>query len=253
MLAAALPACAGEEAACLSKDSVPEIADNAAHGWLSREEPAAVKARFTKLTRDLKKRWDGDTLVVSCAVGGGKPYEMSAATVEGGGSGVSAITGGKNYISDLAGRTGHTQAEAEALQSKYARLQGAYFRQVPNGTGSQANEDAVIIKRHEQKLGIGAAAAPAGVNADAKQRGAELKARMQAAQKRGDSKEMMRLMAEARKLAAPSAAGASAANAKSDKQLWSLLESAFPDLDKAAYRTRVTRLSCPCLQCQWPQ
>lgn len=91
------------------------------------------------------------------------------------------------------------------------------------------------------------------MTADAKQRGAELKVKLQAAQKRGDSKEMMRLMAEAQKLAAPSAADASAANAKNDKQLWALLESAFPDLEKAAYRTRITRLSCPCLQCQWPQ
>lgn len=91
------------------------------------------------------------------------------------------------------------------------------------------------------------------MSADAKERGAELKTRMQAAQKRGDRKEMMRLMTEARQLAAPSAAGAAATNAKTDKQMCVLLESAFPDLEKAAFRTRLTRLSSPCPQYQWPE
>lgn len=253
LVVASLPAHAQSDPACLSQDSVPEMADNPSHGWLSREAPEAVKARFEKRADNDKRHWDGDTLVISCAVGGPPAYDMPAVRVEGMGAGVSTATGDKAYYSDLARRTGHTQQEADVLYNKYAQLHGAYFRTVPDGRGSQASEETVILKRHEKQLGIEPPAAPSGPSGDSKQRGAELKKKMEAAKKRGDMNEMMRLAGEAQQLSAPAAAGAAAVMKKTDQQTWSLLESSFPELIQAAYRTRITRLTCPCLQCEWPQ
>ena len=252
LVVVALPVPAQAGPACLPQDSVPEIADNPSHGWLTHEGKDVVKAHFEKIAGNANRHWDGDTLIMACAVGGPPAYDMTAVTVEGGSGGEMADKYSRTYFSNLARNTGHTQQEADVLYNKYAQLHGTYYKQVPDGQGRKVNESDAILKRHEKKLGIQPPAAPASASGDKKQRAAELKKKIDAAKKRGDMNEVMRLAGEAQQMSAPMAAESAAITKQTDQQAWALYESAFPELVQAAFRTRISGFRCPCLQCDMP-
>lgn len=252
LLVIALPIRTQAGPACLPQDSVPEMADNPTHGWLTHESRDVMKAHFEKIAGNATKRWDGDTLIMSCAVGGPPAYDMTAVTVEGGKGGGMADMYTKTYFSNLAKNSGHTQQEADVLSNKYALLHGSRFREVTSGQGGKIGEDSAILKRHEKKLGIQPLAPPASATEDKKQRVAELKMKIDAAKKRGDMNEVKRLAGEAQLISAPVAAESVALTRQSDQQTWALLESAFPELVEAAFATRISGFRCPCLQCTLP-
>ena len=77
-----------------------------------------------------------------------------------------------------------------------------------------------------------------------------VKKKIEAAKKRGDMNELMRLAQEGQKMAAPEIAQAEKFQEKTDQQSWTLLESAYPELAEASYSTRVTFFNCPCLRCR---
>jgi hypothetical protein len=245
-----------EDPPCLPPGSVPELASNPSHGWLSKSGPAEVKRHLETIAG--KKPgdgtlWEGDTLKMSCAIQG-PAYQMTAATVTGGGPGPSAVTSGATDFQALAQRSGHTPQEADVLARRYQGLAGRYFRSVPDGQGGQVNEETLIVRRHEKALGITPpTASDMGDAGDLKARAQVIKQKIADAKKRGDTAEMMRLASEAQQLASPAMARAEAVQKRTDAQAWALLESALPELMDASYATRITVGGCPCLRCRMPE
>lgn len=236
---------------CLPLDSVP-VTPGTSGIWLTHEGGDAVKAHFWKLAGNARKRWDGASLIIACEIGGPPARDMTAVVVESGGANELTAKFTREYIANLAKNTGHSPQEADVLYNKYAQLSGARYRQVPDDKGGLTNESALIFKRHEKQLGIGAPAAPAQPPGDAKQRAAALKQKMKAAKKRGDMAEMMRLAAEAQDMSAPMAAQTMAVTKQTDQQVWALLQSASSDLAQAAFRTQISGVPGPCLRCTVP-
>jgi len=254
----ALPATlfAGEDPPCLDSGSTVMVqAGDVTKGWLTRESADAVKARLLRSATGDTKRWDEDTLIIGCAIGGGTAYEMSAATVTGSvrGDDAPAAKQLKTYINGLAARSGHTQKEADDIYADYAKLSG-FYRNVPDPEreGGWIGEDAVIQRRITKQLGaVNPAVAPLGSGND-QQRVAEFKAKVLAAQKKGDKQELLRLAQEAQKLPGQGAAAQGAQITRAtDEQAWQIMVAAYPELAKVCWPTRVTLLAGACLPCSW--
>lgn len=240
------PALAGTPS-CFGNDAVNDSPENYPPTYLSKSSADDVKRHFAKVAG--KGTWKGNTYVMPCGVQGPE-IEMSAASVDTGGAGAQTDAWNKQFFLDLAGKTGHTRQEADVLGGKYAKLAGAFFRHVPDGNGGTVTEETLILRRHEKKVGIAETEASAeGVSEDLEKRARALEAKLMAAQKRGDTAEMMRLAAEAQSLSTGANEKATKLVRKTDRQTWQLLESAYPELAEAAYRTRITILSCPCIRC----
>ena len=115
-------------------------------------------------------------------------------------------------------------------------------------------EQVVIIaaeeRRIEKRLGIVASPSISKKSEGGEQQRAELKKKIEAAKKRGDMNELMRLAQDGQKMAAPEIAQTEIFQKKTDQQSWTLLESAPPELAEASYPTRVTFYNCPCLRCK---
>ncbi len=256
LLALPLSTSAGEDPPCLNPGSTVMVqAGDVTKGWLTREGADAVKARLLQVATGEKKRWDGGTLVINCAIGGGTAYEMSAATVTGssGDDNAPATKQLKDYISGLAARSGHTQKEADDLYAGYAKLSG-FYRNVPDPEqeGGWIGEDALIQRRLTKQFGDPRPAMAAPDAGNAQQRAAEFKAKILAAQKKGDTQELMRLAQEAQKLPGQDmAAKGSQITRSTDEQAWAIMVAAYPELAKACWPTRVTMLAGACLPCSW--
>lgn len=253
-LATPLPALAQEDPPCLNPNNTILVkADDPSKGWLTRDGADVVKTRIWKVAGGARKRWDGGSLIINCSIGGGEAYEMTAVTVAGNGRDSSVAPLGKDFYSNLATRTGHTQQEADVLWGRYSKLSG-FYRIVPDpdGEGTWISEDALIQRRIVRQLG-GRGAGPASLagNANREQRVAELKKAIEAAKKRGDRAELMRLATEGQQLAAPQVAAANQVSKQTDQQAWKQLELAYPELAKAAWPTMVTRSSAACVRCSW--
>jgi hypothetical protein len=247
---------AGEDPPCLDQGSTVMVqAGDVTKGWLTRESADAVKARLLQSATGDKTHWDEDTLVISCAIGGGTAYEMSAATVTGSARGDDAPAAKqlKNYINSLAARSGHTQKEADDIYAGYSKLSG-FYRNVPDPEreGGWIGEDALIQRRIAKQFGdVKPTAAPRNSGND-QQRVAEFKAKVLAAQKKGDTQELLRLTQEAQKLPGQgTAAQGTQITRATDEQAWQIMVAAYPELAKVCWPTRVTRLAGACLPCSW--
>jgi hypothetical protein len=254
LLSSALPsvASASNEPACLPADVVP-VSDEYAQAWLSRSAPDEIRAHLAKLAPGA--RWEGETLSYTCMMEG-QPYRERGLTVSGAGAGVEATR--QVFYSRLAAASGHTSEEGEELARKYAALGAAYFRRVRDEKGRELDEDQLILRRHEQKLGIvRPTEADLGVDGKTKQdqkaRAAELKEKIKAAKARGDMAEVMRLAGEAQSMSAPMAEKAQKVQERTDRQTWDLFQSAYPDLAKAAFKTRIAFGQISCLPCRPPE
>ncbi len=250
----ALAGFAAEDSPCLNpNNSVPATVAQFKNEWLTKDGVDVVQGHFWKVSGNSKKHWEKDaegrdTLAIYCSIQGGGG-DMNAVMVEGKGRGVKEAEGGKFYFSNLASRTGHTQQEADVLYQKYSRL--GYFRSVsdPDHEGQEISEDRLINRRIEKQLGLGVQ--PISKKSEgSEQDKAELKRKITEAKKRGDMNALMRLAQEGQKMAAPDTARANDFGRRTDKQAWTLLESAYPELAEVTYTTRVTFQSCPCLQCK---
>lgn len=252
-LAAWLPICGWADPLCVPRGSVPELPDNPSHGWLTRQDADQTRAYLQQFATG-KSRWEGEALIVRCEMQGSEPTDMTVAHVKSAGETIPEIAFKKEYFTDLAQRTGHTPQEADVLFTKYAGLQGAYFKQIPDGSGGFISEGQAIFDRHKGQ----APAAPTAPSASERQSKAVqaevLKEKVKAAQTRGDMQEMMRLVAEAQQLNAPMMAQAERVNQGAADEQWRMLENAYGELAQAAYRTRVTpALATACLPCSWSE
>ena len=253
-LFASMGLCA-EDPPCLNpNNSVPATVAQYKNEWLTKDGVDVVKGHFWKVSGNSKKHWEKDTegrdtLVIYCSIQGGGS-DMDAVMVSGKGPGVKEAEGGKFYFSNLASRTGHTQQEADVLYEKYSGL--GYFRSVsdPDHEGQEISENGLIFRRIEKRLGLGVQPSVSKKSEGSEQALADLKMKIKEAKKRGDMNELMRLAQEGQKMAAPVIAQANDFSKRTDEQTWTLLENAYPELAEVTYATRVTYLSCPCLQCK---
>ncbi|MCX6568111.1 MAG: hypothetical protein NT147_03555, partial [Candidatus Aminicenantes bacterium] len=216
-------AAAQEDPPCLNpNNTVPATVAQYHNEWLTKDGADVVKEHLWKVAGNSKKRWERDaegrdTLVITCIIQGGGG-DMNAAMVEGKGSGAKEAEGGKSFFSSLAGRTGHTQQEADVLYQKHSTL--GYFRSVsdPDNEGQEVSEETLILRRIEKRLGIGASPSASNKSEGREQQIAELKKKIEAAKKRGDMNELMRLAQEGQKMAAPEIAQAEKFQEKTDQQ-----------------------------------
>jgi hypothetical protein len=243
---------------CLNPDNTILVkADDYSQGWLTRENVQVVKDRLWKAAGGTKKRWDGGTLVVPCAIGGGPGNEMNAVTVTGIGDGRPASLADTAVFSGLARRTGHTQQEADVLRIKYSKLSG--FRTIPDpdNEGQWVGEDELIRRHVARRLGRNPDDAPAApaVGANFEQRAAELKKKIDAAKARakktGDMSELMQLATEGQKLSSPIVEQSKKIMKASDAQAWEELEQAYPELAEASWPTVVVMGPGACIRCAW--
>ncbi|MHB8874878.1 MAG: hypothetical protein ACYC8T_14410 [Myxococcaceae bacterium] len=245
----ASPAQAGERPSCFAGEAVPEMPDKP-HNWLSKDSAADIRKHFEKLTGS--NRWEKGTLIMPCAVQG-EAHDRPAVTVEGAGEDPPPPGGLLPTFTVLAQNSGHTLKEAEALAKKYEQLRGSFYRYVPDERGQYVSESQLIHERHKKRLGIvepELTKVPADDRAAKKERAKALKVKIKAAKERGDIEEMMRLAGEAQNMSAPGVAMAKEVTATANKQGWALMESVYPDLMSARYRTRVVLGQCPCLTCK---
>ena len=232
---------------CVPAGSVQLHPESAREGWLSKLSVGEARQFVGKAAG--AGQWEGSTLYLMCAIQG-PAQRMKAVDVSGEGRGVLAA-GDRRSLLSLAKRTGHSQQEADVLAGKYERLAGALFRLVSDEEGSIVGEDEVILRKHKRR---------AGIDEDAESQGAEmseaeasaLEAKIEAAQARGDLKEVMRLAMQANAKAEPARALANQASAKLERATWQALESAYPELAQAAYRSIITFGANPCLRCTVP-
>lgn len=260
LLAAPLSAFAqADDPPCLNPDNTTLVkADDYSKGWLTRESVEVVRGRLMKVAGGTKKRWEGGTLVLNCAIGGGTGYEMNAVTVTGIGDGRPASQADTTFYSGLAARTGHTRQEADVLRIKYSKLSGLY-RTVPDpeNEGQWVGEDQLIRRRVARRLGRNPEDAPtaSAAGANIEQQTADLKKRIDAAKARakqtGDKSELMRLLTEGQKLAAPGVERSMKIMKATDAQAWEEMEQAYPELADASWPTLVVRQSAACIRCTW--
>ncbi len=234
---------------CVPAGSVQLHPQSAREGWLSKLGVGEARQFVGKAAG--AGQWEGTTLYLMCAIQG-PAQRMKAVDVSGEGRGVPAA-GDRRSLSGLARRTGHTQQEADVLAGKYERLAGALFRLVPDEEGSIVGEDEVILRKHKRRFGLDEAAeSQEGAVEMSEAPASALEAKIEAAQARGDLKEVMRLAMQANAAAEPAKAQAKQASAKIERALWQALESAYPELAQAAYRSIITFGANPCLRCTVP-
>ncbi len=247
------PVSAWSDPLCVPQASAPELPDNPSHGWLTRMGIDEAKAHIQQFASG-ESRWEGDALIVRCKMQGSGPTDMTVAHVDSAGPSLPGVGLDKQYFSNLAQRTGHTPQEADGLYNKYAGLQGAYFRQVPNGQGGFMNEGQAIFDRHKGQAPSAPAVPSAGERQSKEKQAKALEEKIKAAQARGDMQEMMRLAAEAQQINAPMMAQANRITQNADDEQWRMLEEAYGELVQAAYRTRVRPgLGAFCLRCAWAE
>lgn len=244
-----LPIPSSSDMLCAPAGSVMEIPDNYLHGWLSKLGPEEAKAYVEALVQGDGRHWENDTLIVKCKIETDEPVDISAARVEGAGPDMPAGNFDKDYFAGLASRTGHSQQEGDVLYQKYAGLKGAYYRQVPDGNGGMTSESSLIFNRHKRNIDPSGVEKAAGSQQDKQQQSEALKKKVLAAQAKGDMNEMMRLAAEIQKMNAPVMEQTAKLNQSADEQAWQMLEGAWGELSRAAYRSRITIFNSACLQC----
>jgi hypothetical protein len=256
LLSTALPsvvAAGSSQPACLPADVVPTHGDST-RDWLSRSSASEIRAHLGKAASG--GRWKGNELIVACIIEG-TPQPEVGLEVEDAGGGVEKVPRTMPF-SRLATASGHTSAEGEDLARRYASLGAAFYRYVRDEKGQELQEDALILRQHEKKLGItGPTEADLGLDGtskkDQKARAAELREKIKAAKARGDMAEVMRLAGEAQAQSAPLAEKAVKVQERTDRQTWDLLQSAHADLARAAFRTRISFTSSGCLPCRPPE
>ena len=243
-----------EDPPCLGPDAVRVRPDDPTSGWLTRESAQEVKRRFETLFGGIPHRWEGDTLVLTCDLMG-DTREYRCVTVAASGGLVEIARGGKAMFSDIAARSGHTQQEADVLARRYAHIEKAYYREVPNEEGGWISEDELIIRREKRALGISDDASGNFLDEGTEARGEALAKQIEAAQDRGDTEEVMRLALAAQPGNAHVAKQAAAATEKIYKEQWLLLERSIGPLTEAAYPTAVSKETpCPCSPpLRWPK
>jgi hypothetical protein len=249
ILTAFLPRIALSDPPCAPAGSVLEIPDNFLHGWLSKLGPDQAKAYVETLAQGEGKRWEGDTLIITCKVENEEPVDISAASVEGAGPDIPDGAFTKDYFAGLAARTGHSKQEADVLYKKYARLKGAFYRQVPDGNGSMVNESTAIFNRHKRDIDTSGVEKAAGSQQDKQKQAEALKKKILAAQAKGDMNEMMRLAAEVQQMNAPVMEQTAKMNRSADQQQWQMLEGAYAELAQVTYRSKITIFNGACLPC----
>jgi hypothetical protein len=243
------PAFGDDLPSCLPSGSVQLNPESPSDGWLSKASADEVRRYIGKVAG--AGQWDGTTLYLMCAIQG-PAIRMKVADVRSAGRGVPAA-GNRRTLSNLARRTGHTQQEADVLSGKYERLAGALFRLVQDEDGSLVGEDEVILRKHKERAGVGEPAeAREGEGELSEEQASALEEQIDAAQQRGDLKEVTRLAMQARAAAAPATARANQAGARVEKGTWQALEGAFPELAQAAYRSAISLGACPCARCALP-
>ena len=246
----AAPALAADRPACLPSGSVLTNPEDAMGGWLLKSGADEVRRHLTKVVGG--GTWEGDTLMMSCKIGGGAPIRMKVVTVGISGEGVPEA-GDARALAALAARTGHTRQEADVLARRYGALSRAFYRAVRDQDGSQLSERELILRKHERRV--------AGVDPEADDGAGEideaaaqaLEKRIEEAQERGDMKEVLRLAGQAQNAAAPATARARRDGKKVEQQRWEVLERAHSELADAAYRTTLVFGQCPCMQCDLPE
>lgn len=248
------PLLMAEDPPCLGPDAVRVSPTDPTSAWLTRESAQDVRKRFEALVGGIPHHWEGDTLVLTCDLMG-DTREYGCVEVAASGGPVEIARGGKAMFSDLAARSGHTQQEADVLARRYARIEKAYYREVPREGGGWISEEELIIDRAKRALGISDEATGDFLDQDTEARGEALAQQIEAAQDRGDTEEVMRLALAAQPGNAQVAKQAAAATEKIYKERWLLLERIIGPLTDAAYPTAVRRETpCPCsLRFRWPK
>jgi len=245
---AALPAAADEAPACLPSGAVLADAEIHMGAWLVKAGADEVKRHLEKVNRG--GSWERGTLVMSCGLQG-RARKMDVVSVKNGGEGVPEA-GDARALASLAARTGHTKQEADVLARRYAQLAGAFFRQLRDEDGTQRSERELILRKHERRAGGDPdAEEDGGVEELDEASAAEVERRIDAAEARGDTAEVLRLVTQAKQgMAAPAAAREK--GAQLEQRRWRVLESAYAELAQAAYRTSIVFHHCPCTQCRLP-
>jgi hypothetical protein len=226
--------------------------------WLSKERGDTARMFLSKVmdSRD----WRGNELYRGCAQVSTPcmVVRLEDGTPPGSEHG-DGLKGGwraqlQQQYQELARASGHTKQEADVLAGRYATLAGAYYRQVPKEGGGWESESVAITRKHQKQLGIQDPSPPPSMRPGGDSAAAsDLKARMQAAKKRGDTAEMMRLAGEAQNMAAGASKAAEPAQAMDrdvKRNAWRIAESSYTELLTAAYWSRIY-LSGMCM-CRGP-
>ncbi len=214
----AAPAVAADRPACLPAGAVLQNPEIALGGWLLKSGADDVKRTLTKAAGS--GTWEGDTLTMSCRIGGGKALRMKVATVSSSGGGVPEA-GDARALAALAARTGHSRQEAEVLARRYGELSAAFFRSVRDEDGSELSERELILRKHARRVGGVDPEADGGAGGEMDEAAAQaLEKRIEQAQERGDLNEVMRLASEANQAAAPAAEKARKGGLEVERQRW---------------------------------
>jgi len=230
-----------EERACFPAGTVPEGPESPPLHWISKAKAVDVRRHLASIAG----RWEGDTLIVSCAIQG-PAYEGTGATIGGDDLDDETRRKRKAVFLKLAEDAGRSPEEGEAIANRYFSTVGGFFRILPDGKGETVSEEQVIRTKHERELGVAKSIrsdeGELQVSAEA------LEAKVKAAVKAGNIAEAQRLVTEAQ-LGAKSDAMVK----KNARQTWAVLKASLPDLAAASYWTRITVGQSFCLPCKLPE
>jgi hypothetical protein len=229
----------GEESSCFPIGTVPEGPERPARRWISKSKALDVR----KQLESIGGRWEGDRLIVSCAIQG-PAREMTGATIEGDDLDDETQRKRKAVFLKMAEDAGRSPEEGEAITNRYLSTVGGFFRMLPDGKGETVSEEQIIRTKHERELGV-----TTSIRSDESELTASaeaLEAKVKAAVQAGNIAEAQRLVAEAQ-------LGAKSSNMvkKNARQSWAVLKASLPDLAAASYWTRIT-VGESCLTCKLP-
>jgi hypothetical protein len=236
------PGTAGaEERACFPSGTVSEGPEGPPLHWLSRSKALDVR----RYVASIGGRWEGDRLVVSCAIQG-PSYEGTGATIEGDEPDEETQRKRKAVFLKLAEDAGRSPEEGEAIANRYFSTVGRFFRMLRDEEGAAVSEEQIIRTQHERELGVAKSidsdAGELQVSAEA------LEVKIKAAVKAGNIAEAQRLVT-----AAQLGGRSDAMVKKNARQTWAVLKASLPDLAAASYWTRITVGQSFCLPCRLPE
>ncbi len=230
-----------EERACFPAGAVPGGPESPPRSWLFKAKAVDVRRYLASIAG----RWEGDTLIVSCAIQG-RAYEGTGATIGGDDLDDETQRKAKAVFLKLAEDAGRSPEEGEAITNRYFSTVGSFFRIVRNEEGEEVSEYDVIMTKHERELGVAKSidsdAGKLQVSAGA------LEAKIKAAVSAGNIAEAQRLVTEAQL-----GAKVDAIVKKNARQKWAVLKASLPDLAAASYWTSIALGQSFCLPCKLPE
>jgi hypothetical protein len=229
-----------EERACFPAGAVPGGLERPPRSWLFKAKAVVVRRHLASIAG----RWEGDTLIVSCAIQG-RAYEGTGATIGGDDLDDESQRKLKAVFLKMAEDAGRSPEEGEAITNRYFSTVGSFFRIVRKEEGEEVSERDEIITKHERELGVvklDSDGAKLQVSAGA------LEAKIKAAVNAGNIAEAQRLVTEAQL-----GAKMDALVKKDMRQRWAVLKASLPDLAAASYWTEIVLGQSFCLPCKLPE